>query len=92
MESHNDINIHFRAPPLKKGTSTYTYHSDLSFILSTLSQIAQSPQKQTSQNQTQIKMPHSKTPGGSGISDKEAKKQAQGTYPLLVFHDKYRKN
>lgn len=27
-------------------------------------------------------MPHSKTPGGSGISDKEAKKQAQGTYSL----------
>jgi hypothetical protein len=31
-------------------------------------------------------MPHSKTPGGSGISDKEAKRQAESTFYLPLFN------
>ncbi|CAD0084336.1 unnamed protein product [Aureobasidium vineae] len=30
-------------------------------------------------------MPHSKTPGGAGMSDKEAKKQAQSAFCLTLY-------
>ena len=56
--------------------STLTYNSISSITFTKLHKLYQ------------ITMPHSKTPGGSGISDKEAKRQAESTFylPLFNFH------
>jgi len=71
----------FRAPPQEKGTYMYQLQSSL-LLLSYIHQSPLTTSKTTTQPQHKITMPHSKTPGGSGISDKEAKRQAESTSTL----------